>query len=358
MAKKVAVFFGGRSNEHEISVITGMLCVNLLRGAEYDVLPVYLSDENALYVGEMRSVADFRTLNKKWKEVRLIDGGVEMKKGRKKFPVDVALNCCHGGYGEDGTLSALFRWYHIKSASPDMPLAAVFMDKSLTKIAARGLGIPVLDGVTVREGEKAELPFGFPVIIKPSRLGSSIGVKVAADEKELEAALSLAFTLDDGALIEPYLQEKRDLNCAVCRRGGKVECSPVEEVFSHEEILSFREKYEGKETHSRLPADISEEVAEKVQVYAKKLYDGFDGRGVVRADFLLVGDEVYFNELNTVPGSLSCYLFADSLTASKDFLVCLLEEGERADAVGKPTIKTGILDSPVFTGKGGKRARL
>ena len=356
MAKRVAVFFGGKSNEHEISVITGMLCVNLLRGAGFDVLPVYLSDENALYVGEMRSVADFRTFNRKWKEVRLTDGGVETKRG-KKLPVDVALNCCHGGFGEDGTLSALLRWHHIKSASPDVALSAVFMDKSLTKIAAKGLNIPVLDGVTVKEGETKALPFGFPVIVKPCRLGSSIGVKVAMDEKELSAALSLAFTLDEEALIEPYLSERRDLNCAVCRRGGKVHCSPVEEVFSHESILSFHEKYEG-ETHARLPADIPAEIAKKVQIYAEKLYDGFDGRGVVRADFLLAGDEVYFNELNTVPGSLSCYLFAESLTASKDFLVSLLEEGEGASAKEKPTIKTGILNSSVFTGKGGKRGRM
>ncbi len=355
--QRIAVFFGGNSNEHEISVITGMLCANLLRGAEYDVLPVYITRENALYTGEMRAVTDFTAPSAKWKELRFCTGGLEMKKGHKKFPVDVALNCCHGGAGEDGTLSALFEWHKIKSASPNTAVSSVFMDKTLTKIAARGMGLPVLGGVTVREGDEAcSLPFPFPVIVKPAKLGSSIGIGVAASEEELKSALSLAFTLDDAALIEPYMRGKRDLNCAACRIGGKITLSPVEEVFSHEDILSFKEKYEEGGGHSGLPADIPGEIAEKVQSYTEKLYDSFRVTGVVRADFLLVGGDVYFNELNTVPGSLSCYLFGPSLTDSKNFLVSLAEEGLRGGNSSKPTVTTGILNSSVFTGKGGKRA--
>ncbi len=355
MQKKVAVFFGGNSNEHEISIITGMLCANLLRGADYDVLPVYITRENALYVGEMHAVTDFRTVSKKWKKLRFCTGGLETERG-KKFPVDVALNCCHGGAGEDGTLSALFKWHRIRSASPEAAVSSVFMDKSLTKIAARGLGLPVLEGVTVKEGEKVELPFPFPVIVKPAKLGSSIGIKVAADEGELREALSLAFTLDDSALIEPYVAKKRDLNCAACRVKGEIILSPVEEVFSQGDILSFHEKYEGgNEKHSQIPAEISDEITKKVHLCTEKLYEGFHVTGVVRADFLLVGEEVFFNELNTVPGSLACYLFGNSLTDSKNFLVSLVEEALSRPALEKPTVTTGILDSSVFTSKGGKR---
>lgn len=357
MSKIVAVFFGGNSNEHEISVITGMLAANLLRGAEYDVLPVYLTRENALYTGEMHAVTDFKSISKKWKTLRFCEGGLETAKGHKKFPVDVVLNCCHGGAGEDGTLSALLKWYHIKNASPDLPVSAVFMDKTLTKIVAKGLGIPVLNGVSVKVGKTAELPFSYPVIVKPAKLGSSIGIKVANDEEEYQRALSLAFSLDDAALIEPYVREKRDLNCAAYRKNGKIVLSQIEEVFSHEEILSFREKYEtGDEKRSKIPADIPEEIAENVRRYTEKLTEGFGVTGVVRADFLLVGDEVYFNELNTVPGSLACYLFGSSLTDSKNFLVSLVEEGLKSDISLKPTVTTGILNSSVFTAKGGKRA--
>ena len=355
MAKKVAVFFGGKSNEHEISVITGMLACNLLRGAELDVLPVYLTRENDIYTGEMRAVTDFRTPSKKWKQLKFCEGGLETKRG-KKLPVDVALNCCHGGPGEDGTLSALFCWHHIASASPDVALSSVFMDKTLTKFMARGLGLPVLDGVCLREGDETCLPFPFPVIVKPARLGSSIGITVARDEEELSKALALAFTLDDSALIEPYVGEKRDLNCAACRIGGKTVLSPVEEVFSRESILSFREKYEDEgERRSRLPADIPENIADMVQNCTKTLYESFGAKGVVRADYLLVGESVYFNELNTVPGSLACYLFGNSLSDSKKFLLSLLEEGLRA-IPPKRTFTTDILSNAVFAGKGGKRA--
>lgn len=356
MQKKVAVFFGGNSNEHEISIITGMLCANLLRGADYDVLPVYITRENALYVGEMHAVTDFRTISKKWKKLRFCTGGLETERG-KKFPVDVALNCCHGGAGEDGSLSALFKWHRIRSASPDATVSSMFMDKSLTKIAARGLGLPVLEGVTIKEGENAgELPFPFPVIVKPAKLGSSIGIKVAADEGELREALNFAFTLDDSALIEPYVAKKRDLNCAACRVKGEIFLSPVEEVFSRGDILSFSEKYEGgDEKRSQIPADIPDEITKKVHLCTEKLYDGFRVTGVVRADFLLVADEVYFNELNTVPGSLACYLFGNSLTDSKNFLVSLVEEGLSRPVSDKPTVTTGILNSSVFTAKGGKR---
>ena len=354
MAKKVAVFFGGNSNEHEISVITGMLACNLLRGAELDVLPVYLTRENDIYTGEMRAVADFKVPSKKWKRLRFCKGGLETERG-KKFPVDVALNCCHGGAGEDGTLSALFRWHGIASASPDVALSSVFMDKTLTKFMARGLGLPVLEGVCLKEGDGVEkMPFSYPVIVKPARLGSSIGITVAKDEEELASALALAFTLDDSALIEPYVREKRDLNCAACRIGGKIVLSPVEEVFSRETILSFREKYEGDgEKRSKFPADIPQNIADMVQNCTKTLYESFRARGVVRADFLLVGDEVYFNELNTVPGSLACYLFGNSLTDSKNFLLSLL--GEAREEARKPILTTGILESAVFAAKSPKR---
>ncbi len=357
MQKRVAVFFGGTSNEHEISVITGMLAVNLLRGGGYDVLPVYLPRTGGMVTGEMRAVSDFRTPSAKWKPLRFCEGGLEGVKGRKKFPADVALNCCHGGFGEDGTLSALLRWHHIKSASPDVPMSAIFMDKTLTKAAARGLGIPVLDGISLSEGEGTDaVDLPLPVIVKPARLGSSIGIKVAKTKEELEKALSLAFTLDGTVLIEPYLEGRRDLNCAACRLQGEVKLSPVEEVFSGEEILTFSEKYEGTgERRSALPAEIPEEITTEIQTYTRRIYEAFGGKGVVRADFLLSGGKAYFNELNTVPGSLACYLFGESLTDAKNFLTSLVEEALRTDETPKQTIVTGILNGSVFSGKGGKR---
>lgn len=358
--KTVGVFFGGRSNEHEISVITGMYATNLLRGAGYTVLPVYLPRGGGMCACEKaHGVDDFKS--PAFPEVRL-DGRdvVTKKRGKKIAALDCALNCCHGGAGEDGTLSALLSWNGIKNASPGQAASSVFMHKEYSKIAARGLDIPVARSFCVREGEDAEAraeELGYPVIVKPARLGSSIGVKVARNGQELNAALALAFRLDDAALLEEYFPEKRDLNCAACRLGGAVKLSPVEEVFSNGDILSFTEKYEeGSGKRSELPANIPAPLAEKIQEYTKKIYESFDITGVVRADFLLVGETVYFNELNTVPGSLACYLFGEKLTEARAFLVSLVEEALEEQEKEREIVTTGILEKPLFSS--GKKRRL
>ena len=365
--KTVAVFFGGKSNEHEISIITGLLAVNLLR-ERYRVIPTYITPAGELYASEeMRSIEDFRSFSSgRFPRVALEGNAlVSFKKRKKKIAIiDVALNCCHGGAGEDGTLSALLAWNGVPFASPDTAVSSAFMNKELGKIAARGLGIPVVESFTVHEGEwstdaegvlnKAE-EFGYPVIVKPSELGSSIGIKVAKNAEEFKAALSLAFRLDRGALVERYLAGKRDINCAAYRKNGETVLSPCEEVFSHEEILSFSEKYEGTGArNSAFPAELPEELAEEIRSYTKLIYKSFGVCGVVRADFLVADDKAYFNELNTVPGSLACYLFGASLSENRDFLVTLIEEAQAKKA--KETLTSGILQSGVFAGgKGCKR---
>ena len=148
----VAVFFGGRSCEREISVITGMLAANLLRET-YRIVPVYLLPEGGMATGAFRGPADFKKGSKtKFVPVHLA-GRALFSRRRKVATIDCALNCCHGGQGEDGTLSALLAWHNIPSASPDVPISAVFMNKRLTKLAARGMQLPVLPSIAVREGE-------------------------------------------------------------------------------------------------------------------------------------------------------------------------------------------------------------
>ena len=359
-----AVFFGGRSSEAEISVITGMYAVNLLRGTRYRVLPVYLPPEGGFLLGNWRGVEEF-SRPVKGTPVQLLRGAL-VREGSKKplARVDVAHNCWHGGMGENGTLAALLAWNNIRSASPDLPESALFMDKALTKIAARGLDIPAAPAVCVTEGEWREAPegvqgraqaLGCPLVVKPARLGSSIGLSVAHTPEELADALALAFTLDDKALVERYFAGKRDINCAACRIGGEVKVSACEEVFSGGELLSYAEKYEeGK--GSKLPADLPEGVAARIAAYTRRLYEAFGMRGVVRADFLAVGEEVYFNELNTVPGSLAGYLFGTTLAEVRRFFLALLDEAVRSAPPPKRTLTTGILSGKVFSGaKGCKR---
>lgn len=362
--KTVAVFFGGKSNEREISVITGTFAANLLKSAGYRVVPVFIAQDNAFYSSdEMFRVEFFRTyMPSKKSAVALREGRlVRAEKPKKTVAVlDCALNCCHGGMGEDGTLSALLRFYKIKSASPAAEVSGMFMDKTLSKIAARGLEIPVLPAVALAEGENAEkaAALGFPLIVKPARLGSSIGIKIAADRAELVRALEYAYRLDDLVLVERYLPDKRDINCAAFRKNGEVVVSACEEVFSESDILTFAEKYEGKGARrSVLPAALDPKTAKQIQTYVAKIYETFRVRGVVRADFLVSGKEVYFNELNTVPGSLACYLFGEKLTEAREFLSSLVEETLAFPEAEKETLTSGILNTAVFSGAKGCKTR-
>lgn len=355
--KTVAVFFGGRSNEREISIITGTFAANLLKGAGYRVVPVYIGEDNVFYTSsEMMRVDFFRTYLPAAKHAAELRTGRLVRAGKPKktlAQIDCALNCCHGGMGEDGTLSALLRYYKIKSASPDIEVSSVFMDKTLSKIAAAGLHIPVLPSLALREGESAEgaAALGFPVIVKPARLGSSIGIKIAENAEQLQQALQYAYRLDDTVLIERYLPDKRDINCAAYSKNGTVVVSECEEVFSQSDILTFSEKYEGGgERRSEMPADLDKKTADKIKECVKRLYEAFGVRGVVRADFLVSGKEVYFNELNTVPGSLACYLFGEKLTQSRAFLAELIEDALRACGEEKATVCSGILNTAVFSG--------
>lgn len=355
MKKTVAVIFGGSSNEREISVITGMLAVNLL-WEKYCVVPVYWGEDGRWYSStDMRSVTDFKHFSpKKFPAVVLEGKRLLSEKKRKKTVavLDCALNCCHGGFGEDGTLAALLARNGVPFASPPVAVSALFMNKAYGKIAARGLGIPVVEGFSVREGEDASArakELGYPVIVKPVHLGSSIGIRVAKNEAELLEALELSFTLDDCALVEAYLQGKRDINCAAYNRGADIVLSPCEEVFSDGAILSFADKYEGTGARqSVIPAELPKELSERIRGYTRLIYESFDVRGVVRADFLVADGKVYFNELNTVPGSLASYLFGSSLTEARDFIAGLVEEAK--PPLERTVLSSGILDSGVFAG--------
>ena len=176
-------------------------------------------------------------------------------------------------------------------------------------------------------------------------------------EEELLRALELAFRLDRRVLLEKYLAGRRDINCAAWRKGEEICLSPLEEVFSGSEILTFSEKYEHAPQPSKIPAELPEEIAEKIYRGTRIVYSAFSCRGVVRADFFVAGEEVYFNELNTVPGSLACHLFGRSLKERRDFLVSLIEAGKTPEPQGE-IVSSGILESDLFSGgKGAKRHR-
>jgi D-alanine-D-alanine ligase len=270
-----------------------------------------------------------------------------------------ALNCCHGGLGEGGGVSAVLEMQGVPLASPTIAPSAICMDKSLTKLFAKSLNIPVVDGIRVRETDyKKRGAFllrhmvrrlKFPVIVKPVHLGSSIGIAVCKDEEEVKAALAAAYALDDCVVIEKFLLDKKDVNCAAYSAMGEVYVSEAEEAFSsHDGVYGFEQKYIKKEQKRGGRALMTGMLRQRIRGYTKTLYKRLNMSGVVRMDFLVQGEKVYLSEINTVPGSLAYYLFCDRLSEAKAFFEGLVDDAiARSETGKKQLIKTGVLETIV-----------
>ncbi len=364
MKRTIAVIFGGVSNENEISVITGTMAANVLKNGGGRVVPLYLSQKGELYTGEaLLDISNFKSGDFEKTKASVTTGGVlEMnKRGKVKrfIKVDVALNCCHGGMGEGGGVCGLFALCGIPLASAGMFESAAFMDKYFTKLVLQSLGVKVAPYVYFRSASDAlaSEELGYPVIVKPAKLGSSIGIAKADDRDELLSAVEAAFFYDDGILVEKYFSDRREINCAAYLAGGKVITSECEEAFTKGDILSYDDKYAGG-GRSQLPADLPKEISDKIKGITADVYSRLNMRGIVRFDYILCGDEVYLSEINTVPGSLSYYLlsngFKDFYPVLQAVIVQALDDWQRA--ADKKVLCTGILNAlPSNASKIGKK---
>lgn len=363
--RKVAVLFGGKSCEREISILTGVFTYNLIDRQTFEPIPVYFhSDGRAYSSSKMHSLDFFKKFNiDDCDEVAFINGEL-YKIGKNKLKrfaeISVAINCCHGGLGEGGGVSALMQLNDIPLASPSVATSGIFLDKSLTKLVAKGLGIPTLDYMRIAESDykkrgqfllkNIENRLGFPVVIKPARLGSSIGISIAGTEECAKEGLETAFAFDDLVIIERYLEKKMDVNCAVYRRNGEILVSDPEIACKNDGIYSFEDKYlkqngllNGKGMGQ--VRELDKKTVDSIKACAKTLYKKTDMSGVVRMDYLVSGKEVYLSEVNTVPGSLAYYLFCERLTDAKSFFTDLLLEAiAKSKEPPKLALETGVLD--------------
>ena len=345
MRLKLAVFFGGKSVEHEISVITALQAVAALDSEKYDVLPVYITKDNAFYiggdVGKIEAYRDIPALLKKSRQVvpaRLGGKAVLLRaaKGKVLAQLDCAFPIVHGTNVEDGTLQGLLRLLGVPFVGCDVTASALGMDKFAQKCVFQCAGIPVLDCVAVQAAQYDMDPdaalakieaLGYPVVVKPVNLGSSVGISKAGGREALEKALELAFRFAQRVLIEPAVQNLREINCAVLGDADEARASVCEEPLNADEILSYENKYlaggksktpqAGKGMASldrKIPAGIPEALAAKIQNLAVTAFQALDCNGVARIDFLMDGatGAVWLNEINTIPGSLSFYLWEAS----------------------------------------------
>ena len=354
MSRNIAVIFGGKSCENEISVITGTMAANVLKSGGDSVIPLYMSQRGDIYTGEgLADIENFK--NDKYlsfPHATVTKGGILVlnKRGRiKKFvKVDVALNCCHGGWGEGGGVCGLFALNDIPLASAGMFESAAFMDKYYTKLVLSSLGVKVAPYAYMRglnELSEAE-GLGYPLIVKPAKLGSSIGIERVENRDQLEQAVISAFFYDDGVLCEKYLEDRKEINCAAYFADGKIITSECEEVVCKNEIFSYDDKYAGG-GKSVLPAHIPASIANEIKNITKNVYQKLNMRGIVRFDYILSENSIYLSEINTVPGSLSYYLlssgFKDFYPVLQAIIVQALEDYKNSSE--KKILNTGILNN-------------
>jgi len=321
----IAVVFGGPSPEHDVSILTGLQAVRALvtRPSREEVTALYWSKTGELWRcpvdAEAKDFADGvpRSSGSCWLQFGR-DAGLWTGAGRlgrdRRMDVDVVVNCCHGGPGEDGTLSGLLALAGLHHAGPSVAGAVVAMDKLVFARLAEGSGLPCLPRVPIEADRLPDLDG--PLIVKPRRGGSSIGVEVVADAATAVARAKVSPHLRGGAVAEPYRPELFDLNVAV-RTWPELALSAIERPIRSTEqtILGYADKYvpgEGMAAAAReLPAKIGDQLADQLRELARVTARLADVRAVARIDFLSDGEQLFVNEVNAPPGSLARYLWVD-----------------------------------------------
>jgi len=327
----VGVIFGGKSCEHDISIITGVQTLSVLQGAGYDAVPIYINGNGVWFTGkEMNTVKEFECSNpktrKKWMTVRLEPSSSSLigSKGKVLRNLNCIVVCTHGIGGEDGCLQGLLQLTGIPYTGCGVLASAVGMDKEIMKRLFAHAGLPLLPYEVIAGKDTVTKPdkllkiaekLTYPVIVKPANLGSSIGIGIANNDKELIEASRAATVYDRKLVIEKALVNFTELNCAVLGKGNDIITSGVEQPVGWKEFLTFEDKYmdpavkSDKGVRIKPPAQISDTLKNKVKKLAKKAFESIGASGVARIDFLMDGDKLYVNEINTIPGSLSFYLF-------------------------------------------------
>ena len=392
MKTNLAVFFGGRSVEHEVSIISAVQAMKALDTEKYNIIPVYITKDAEMYTGPMlffiENYRNMQYLLSASNPVSIVRSGANvvmkyLKSGflsrRKDVIIDVALPIVHGTNCEDGAIAGFFELLGLPYVGCDILSAAVGMDKAIYKDVLKNAGLPVLDcyKFTSREYsldrngvvEKIISEFSLPVIIKPVNLGSSVGITKADTKEELIDAIELAVKFSELVLAERAVQNLREINCSVMGDRDECEASVLEEPIMHDKILSYKDKYEGNEKSKgmaslsrKIPAELDENTTAKIRKLSCDIFKALGCNGVVRIDYLMDSEtgEVYANEINTVPGSLSFYLW--DATGIKypellDKLIDLAFKRQRSRENLTFTIPTNILSGVSFGSKGAKGAK-
>ena len=309
----IAILFGGSSFEHEISIVSAITMKKVLKKSTLTY--IFVSPDREFYLVDTAKINSKLFSSgeyKKGKQLTLKQGGffVDGMFGSKSVDFDGLLNLIHGRDGEDGKISSMMAFFNIPFISPRMEASALSYNKLYTKFLAESLGVKTVAYEYLSKHDERKISMDYPVIIKPTRLGSSIGVSIVKEASELDYALDVAFEFDNDVIVEPFIEGVKEYNQAGCFT-SEWELSIVEEPHK-EEFLDFEKKYMDFSRDSQvLAADIDETMQVKIQESFKKIYDPLFLGSIIRCDFFVVDGEVLLNEINPIPGSMANYLFDD-----------------------------------------------
>lgn len=392
MKTRVAVMFGGKSVEHEVSIISGIQAILSMDTEKYEIVPVYLDKTNEMYIGEgigrIESYQDIRGLLAKSQRVILVKEGGTARLipypakrfgGKKPTEIDIVFPIVHGTNVEDGALQGYLKTVGIPFAGCDVTASAVGMDKYATKVILKDNGVPVLDCKCFTTSDYADIDgivtqteesIGYPAIVKPLNLGSSVGISVANDRVELVRSIDGAFAYARKILIEHAISNLREINCSVLGDENDAAASECEEPLHSKEILSYEDKYMGNSKNGaskgmagvsrKIPAELSPERREEIRNMAVTSFKALGCSGVARIDFMIdeETDRLYFNEINTIPGSLAFYLWEPLGVSYRELLDRMIQlslKRSREEEALTFSFDTNILNQKSLSGlKGGK----
>lgn len=342
MKTTIGVFFGGRSTEHEISVISASQAMHAINAEKYEVVPIYISKQGKWYTGKaLLDIQNYRNIpellakvDEVYMEPSFGDYNLYKKK-RNLFGsnvikhLDVIIPVLHGSNGEDGIFEGLLETIGIPYAGCNTLSSANGMDKITMKMILKSCGIPVVNFVWFSDKEwytrrdeiigQIEKEIGYPVIVKPANLGSSVGIGRACNREELIDKIDGAEIYTTRIIVEDMVEDLQEINCSVLGDCDENQASVLEEPIKSGEILSYEDKYVGgskgakgmQASQKRIPADLPENETKRIQFLARETFRVLSCHGVSRVDMIIDRKtrDIYVNEINTIPGSLSFYLW-------------------------------------------------
>lgn len=371
MKLNIGVIFGGKSVEHEISVITALQAMDNIDKDKYEIIPIYITKDLVWYTGGMLryidSYKDFRLIDRYAKKVNLVNNKgkfiLQSVNGLKREVAEIhlAFPIVHGKGCEDGTIQGYISTLGIPCVGSDVYASAIGQDKIFTKQLLEHNNIPVTDYIWFYDTDflkdkdnlfKKINRLDYPLIIKPARLGSSIGIEIINRKEELESAIENSLKYDERFLIEEYIENKKEYNCAVIGSYDKIQTSAIEEVINEEGICTYQDKYtletsENPKIKKIYPAEISSNLEKEISDYSKETFRLLCAKGCLRVDFLYdtKRKKIFVDEVNTIPAYFSHHLWPEKNIDYRALMDIVIKQA--LDSVRKG--KQQVLDDEILS---------